>query len=454
MSYFRQIYAKLLPSGKDRSEVVVRNIVMGIGLKGVSILTSLIMVPLTIGYVSPELYGVWITLSSIMAWLSFLDVGFTQGLKNRLAEAIAADEWEKGKALVSTTYFVMIMIFTPLCIILALLTPYVPWTALLNSDSIYEPEIIRTMQVLVFFFCIQMVVNVLVSVAAAFQKVALSSSFSVVGNVLALLVIFVLVRTCPPSMVALSVAIGALPVLTTLVAGVWLFNGSFKQVAPSLTKAYVKTEYMGNLLNLGIKFFIINIQAVVLYQTTNVLISYVSSPLQVTYYNIAFRYLNVAMMFYTIITAPLWPAYTDAYARNDFEWMKRIRRKMTKILLLSVLGCLLMIAVSEPVYQLWIGDEVAVPMSMTLVVGAYVVVYCWMTLNGTLIVGIGKVYLETIVVFVGMLVHVPLALGLSQVMGAYGVIISMTVVTLCYAVIFHVQVNKILTQNAEGIWIK
>ena len=211
---------------------------------------------------------------------------------------------------------------------------------------------------------------------------------------------------------------------------------------------------MGNLLNLGIKFFIINIQAVVLYQTTNVLISYVSSPIQVTYYNIAFRYLNVAMMFYTIITAPLWPAYTDAYARNDFEWMQRIRRKMTKILLLSVLGCLLMIAVSEPVYQLWIGDEVAVPMSMTLVVGAYVVVYCWMTLNGTLIVGIGKVYLETIVVFVGMLVHVPLALGLSQVMGAYGVIISMTVVTLCYAVIFHVQVNKILTQNAEGIWIK
>ena len=454
MSFFREIYAKVLPSGKNRSEVVIRNIIMGIGLKGVSIATSLIMVPLTIGYISPELYGVWITLSSMMAWLSFLDVGFTQGLKNRLAEALAADELEKGKALVSTTYFVMIVIFLPLCVILALFTPYIPWTALLNSDSVYEQDIIRSMQVLVFFFCLQMVVNVLVSVTAAFQKVALSSSFSVLGNVLALLVIYVLVRTSPPSMVALSIAIGVMPVLATFVAGIWLFSGSFKQVAPSFTKAYVKTEYMSSLLNLGIKFFIINIQSVVLYQTTNVLISYVSSPIQVTYYNIAFRYLNVAMMFYTIITAPLWPAYTDAYARSDFVWMQRIQRKMTKILLLSFLGCLLMIVVSGPVYQLWIGGEVLVPMSMTLVVGAYVVVYCWMTLNGTLIVGIGKVYLETIVVFVGMLVHIPLALGLSHVMGAYGVIVSMTVVTLCYAVIFHIQVKKILTQNATGIWTK
>lgn len=454
MSYFRKIHAKLLLPENSRSEVVVRNIILGVGLKGVSIATSLIMVPLTIGFVSPELYGIWITLSSMMAWLSFLDVGFTQGLKNRLTEAIAAGEWEKGKTLVSTTYFVMMMIFLPLCIILVLLTPYVPWTSLLNSDPIYEQEIIRTMQVLVFFFCLQMVFNVLVSVAAAFQKVALSSSFSVVGNVLALLVIYVLVRTCPPSMVALSIAIGTMPMMVTLVAGVRLFNGSFKRVAPSLTKAYVKKEYMGNLLNLGIKFFIINIQAVVLYQTTNVLISYVSSPLQVTYYNIAYRYLNVAMMFYTIITAPLWPAYTDAYARGDYDWMQRIQRKMTKILLWSILGCLLMIAVSGPVYQLWIGRDVTVPLSMTLMVGTYVVVYCWMMLNGTLIVGIGKVYLETIVVFVGMLIHIPLALGLSQTLGAYGIIASMTVVTLCYAFIFHIQVNKILTQKANGIWIK
>ena len=255
-------------------------------------------------------------------------------------------------------------------------------------------------------------------------------------------------------MVALSIVVGAMPVLVTLVAGVWLFNGSFRRVAPTFTRTYIKTEYLGRLFNLGVKFFIINIQAVVLYQSTNVLISYVSSPIQVTYYNIAYRYLNVAMMFYTIIIAPLWPAYTDAYAHSDFEWMQRIRRKMTMVLLWSVLVCLLMIVVSGPVYQLWIGGEVTVPTSMTLAVGAYVVVYCWMTLNGTLIVGIGKVYLETIVVFVGMLVHIPLALGLSQSMEAYGVIVSMTVVTLFYAVIFHIQVNRLLTQKAKGIWIK
>ena len=53
----------------------------------VSIVINFMLVPLTIGYVSAELYGVWLTLSSIMTWLGFLDVGFTQGLKNKLTEA-------------------------------------------------------------------------------------------------------------------------------------------------------------------------------------------------------------------------------------------------------------------------------------------------------------------------------------------------------------------------------
>ncbi len=75
---------------------------------------SFMLVPLTIGYVSSDLYGVWLTLSSILTWLTFLDIGFSQGLKNKLAEAIAQTDWGKGKSLVSTTYFLMILIFASL----------------------------------------------------------------------------------------------------------------------------------------------------------------------------------------------------------------------------------------------------------------------------------------------------------------------------------------------------
>lgn len=76
-----------------------------------------------------------------------------------------------------------------------------------------------------------------------------------------------------------------------------------------------------------------------------------SSPNEVTTYNIAYKLLSCAMMIYTLITAPLWPAYTDAYARKDFDWMKQMRSKMQKILILSIFACVLIVLASSPIYH-------------------------------------------------------------------------------------------------------
>ena len=164
-------------SGDGRSVKVKRNIIASFGVRGMSLLASFLLVPLTIGYISPDLYGVWMTLSSIMTWLVFLDIGFTQGMKNKVTEAIALNQWDRAKSLVSTTYFMMILIFVPLCLFLELIIPLVDWTKLLNVNMAYQLEIIKTVQILVVFFCMNMILNVLDSIVAAFQQVALSNSF-------------------------------------------------------------------------------------------------------------------------------------------------------------------------------------------------------------------------------------------------------------------------------------
>ena len=439
-------------SGNGRTLAVKKNIISSVFLRGISIVVNFMLVPMTIGYVSPELYGVWLTVSSIMTWISFLDIGFTQGLKNKLTEAIAHKEWDRGKSLVSTTYVMMAMIFIPICLLLESLIPHINWCSLLNVDIIYEAEIKRVMYAMIAFFCLQMIVNVLVSVIAAFQRVALSNSFTVLGNVLSLLIIFVLTKTTQGSLLALAFAISAMPILVTIVASFILFRGKYARIAPSL-KSFDK-NYVKELFSLGYKFFIINIQVVVLYQSTNILISNLSSPLDVTVYNIAYKYMNISMMLYTIITAPLWPAYTDAYAKQDFDWMKSTRNKMQKVLLLSMCCCVLMCLISQPVYKLWIGDEVFVPMQMTIMVALYVMAYCWMNLNGTLIVGMGKVKLETIMSVVGMCLHIPLSIILGNYMGAYGVVLSMLLINLIYALVLNIQVKKILNKTATGIWLE
>lgn len=451
MEVFSKI-KRILQSDNKRTATIKKNIAGSIAIKGVSVIVSFLLVSLTIDYISPELYGVWLILSSILTWISFLDLGFTQGLKNRLAEAIAKDDWARAKSLVSTTYFMMVVIFVPICTILEIATPYIDWCKWLNVSTEYAGEIIRVMHVLFAFVCIQFVVNVIISVLAAFQRVAFSNLFSAIGSICTLITVLVVKQVCPPSLLALSFALSTMPVLSMLGGSLILYNSSLAAVRPSFNN--INISYVGDLFNLGYKFFIINIQAVILYQATNILISNVSSPLDVASYNLAYRYLNTAMMIYTLATAPLWPAYTDAYTRGDFKWMVAMKNKMLKFWAVSSLGCICLVIISKFVYHLWIGDSVNVPYIMTTLVGVYVIIYCWMTLNGTLIVGMGKVKLETIIVIIGMLLHIPLSLFLGKMIGAYGVVISMIIINTFYACIFHIQVSKILNRTASGIWLQ
>lgn len=449
------MFAKILSrlnSGDTRSVIVKKNIIGSLIIKGLSIIIQLMLVPLTINYVSSEIYGIWLTLSSVILWLNFFDVGFTLGLKNRLTTAIALNQLDRAKSLVSTTYFMMVVIFVPICMLMIFLVPEIRWDKLLNISSSYSNDVVKAMQVLCCCFCLQMIVNVMTSVVAAYQKVALSNLFPVLGNILSIFAILYLREFEEPSLLKLSVAIAIMPILVIGLISIYLYNTKFTKVAPS--PKYINLEYSKDIFGLGIKFFIIQLQTVVMFQATNLLISNISGPTYVTTYNIAYKYLNVAMMIYTILLNPLWPAFTDAYAKSDYKWMNSIYKKMKHIYMVSVLVMALMILVSTFVYKLWIGNNAEIPFIMTVIVGFYMMINTWDALQVQLINGIGKVKLQSYVTLIGLLFHLPLSFLLGKYIGGYGVLVSMIVITIIYSFVFTIQINKILKKKSFGIWDK
>ena len=452
LDMIKKLSQKLFSSNNQRTKTIKKNIIGSLFIKGCSILISLLLVPMTLDYVSSELYGIWLTLSSIMLWLNFFDVGFTLGLKNKLAEAIAKEDWKRGKSLVATTYLMMLLIFVPLWIILEVAVPYINWSSFLNVNIVYNDEIARAMHILVTCFCVQMIVNVLTAVIAAFQKVALSSAFPVLGNFLSLIAIFLLTKFCPPSLVALACTISVLPILVIIIASLILYSNKFKIVAPSIKS--INKSYIKELFGLGYKFFLIQIQVVVLYQSTNILISNVAGPNEVTYYNIAYKYLGIAMMIYTIFLSPLWPAFTDAYTKKDYKWMKNIYKKMSMVFVVSAIAVIGMMIISPFAYKIWIGEEVSIPIMMTIAVGIYMIIHSWDSLQVNMINGIGAVKLQTYITSLGLIIHIPLSLFLGKYIGAVGVVCSMILINLLYSSVFTLQINKLLNNKAIGVWIK
>lgn len=441
-----------MTSSNYRTQIVKKNIAGSLIIKGISIIISLMLVPMTLDYVSSELYGIWLTLSSVIVWLNFFDIGFTLGLKNKLAEALALRDTQRGRHLVSTTYAIMIAIFVPLALIIWGIIPVVDWCSFLNVSSVFADEIRNALYVISACFCLQMILNVLTAVISAYQKTALSSSFPVIGNIFALVAIVLLTKTKLVSLTYLALAISAMPILVIVLATLFLFRTLFKEVSPALQ--YVSRKYVKDLFNLGAKFFLIQIQVVVLFQTTNILISNLSGPNDVTSYNIAYKYIYVALMIYNIILTPLWPAFTDAYTKKDFSWMRKVYNKMLLLWFMSAVCIALMVVASPFVYELWIGNKAQISLSMTIAVAVYVIINSLDSLQVFLINGTGCIRLQTYVTLAGLILHIPLSFFIGQYIGCYGVLASLILITAFYATIFTIQINRIINNNAEGIWCK
>ena len=90
------------------------------------------MVPIVLAYIHKEQYGIWLTLSSIIGWFSFFDIGLGHGLRNKLSESLAENDLVKAKTYVSTTYAILILIFSSLLLLFFVVNPFLNWTKGMN----------------------------------------------------------------------------------------------------------------------------------------------------------------------------------------------------------------------------------------------------------------------------------------------------------------------------------
>ncbi|MEL6846581.1 MAG: polysaccharide biosynthesis protein, partial [Bacteroidota bacterium] len=141
ISTLRKSLAQLLNEGHQRSVKAKKQILYSFLIKGGSMLIGFLTVPITLGYIHKEQYGIWITLSSVIGWFSFFDIGLGNGLRNKLSEALAENDLAKARAYVSSTYAILALIFSMLLLGFLLINPLLDWTQLLNTEAHYFEEL-------------------------------------------------------------------------------------------------------------------------------------------------------------------------------------------------------------------------------------------------------------------------------------------------------------------------
>jgi len=443
---------KLVTKGHERSVNAKKNILASFIIKGGSIAVSLVSVPLTINYVSPPQYGIWLTLSSLVGWFSFFDIGFGNGLRNRFAEAKAKGEDELARIYVSTTYAVLTIISLIVLLLFAFVNPFLDWPKILNTDSSMAQELSLLAMIVFGYFCLDFVLQLIVIILNADQKPAKASFFGFLAGFLSLVIIFILTKVTSGNLVYLGISFVGTQLIVLLSASIYFFNSKYKKYAPS--RKYVKFRYAKNLMNLGIKFFVIQIAFILVYQTTVIIIAQLFKPEAVVPYNIAFKYFSVIPMVFNIIMTPFWSAYTEAYVKEDFDWIRKSMKHLQRIWIGFLLLGSVMLACSNIVYRLWVGPLVVVPFYLSATIFGYIIINAWCTIFSVFLNGVGKVKLQLYSGIIGALLNVPLAIMLGKQIGITGVVMSTLILAVINAMWSPIQYKKIMAKTASGIWNK
>jgi O-antigen/teichoic acid export membrane protein len=157
-------------------------------------------------------------------------------------------------------------------------------------------------------------------------------------------------------------------------------------------------------------------------------------------------------MFFIIIITPYWSAFTDAYAKKDYSWIRFSIRKLRQIWLALSAVAIVLFFISGPVYKIWIGNAVAIPVSLSLAMTMYVIAFMWQTLHVYLLNGVGKIRLQLILFTASSLVNIPLAVLLGKKFGIAGVISANTLLFIVMGIFFSIQCEKIMSQTAAKLW--
>ncbi len=439
-------------STDGRSKMLKSNILYSAILKVIGLITSLLVVTITLNYLNSELYGVWLTITSILYWFSFFDIGLGNGMRNYLTEAVSKGNYKEAQSYLSTTIIALTMIASIIAIVGFILLKLLNLNSVFNTNTISNTELQNVLFVAIGFTLILFVLKNIGYVFVALQKYALWDFINTLGNIVGLLIIFLLTKFTNGKLIYVVFAFTCTPAIIYILAAIPIFS-KYPEFRPTIQS--FRKDFLSTIVGKGLGFFLIQITScLVIYGSSNLFITQFCGPESVTTYNIAYKFFNLLAIGYLVFISPMWNAYTDAYVKQDFNWIEKAFKSALKIWLFTEFAGIIMLIVSQYFYLFWVGKAVHVPFMVSLSVFLYISFFNLNNCVTYLLNGLNKIYIQIITSITATFIYLTIMFVLGKNMNIQEIVFYMSAAYGAMTAIHFYQCRKLINQKATGIWNK
>jgi O-antigen/teichoic acid export membrane protein len=355
---------------RRRVASIMQGLLTGVANRIVGVAVSLLSVPLTIGYLGSERYGVWTLISSLLAWLNLADLGIGNGLTNAIAGALGSERPDLVRAHVSTAFAVLAATALIMGAIIALFWPVIDWVHIFNvKTASAQSEIGPAMAAAIAIFLLSFPLSVISRTFNASQNGKVANYWAAAGNVLSLVALFVVTRT-HGGLLLLVLAVSGTGLIVQFVSGFWLFTGFRPEFSPRLSS--VQRASAREIMTVGVQFFFIQILALSIFQTDGLLVAHFLGATDVPAYSLTYKLFEFASLLQNIMFGYLWVAYAEAISRGDIDWVRKTFRRTLAFSLGSTLTAVIpLIFIAQPFIKIWTRGAITPPFDLVLWMAAW-----------------------------------------------------------------------------------
>jgi O-antigen/teichoic acid export membrane protein len=343
--------------GAERRHRAVLSSITGIAARGAAMGASLITIPLTLHYLGNERFGLWMTISSVVALTTFADFGIGNGVLTAVAAASGRDDAETIRRAVSSAFAVLLGIGATLLTVFLTIYRFISWGDLFRASSpLARSEAGPAMFIFVACFTLNIPLDVVQRVQLGMQQGFRTNVWQICSSIASLAGIVGVVHfhgTVPELVGAFAGA----PVLGTALNALHFFILDRRDLRPRWN--LISRQAIAEIARLGGMFFLIQVVITFSFSMDNFIIARTLGVATVALYSIPQRMFSFISVIVFTLAMPLWPAYGEAVTRGDLKWVRRtLSRTLKCVLLGSICVAAMLLAVSHRILLLWVGPAI------------------------------------------------------------------------------------------------
>lgn len=405
----------------ERYRRIAWSTVAGMAARGISLGVTLFTIPLALGYLGPEQFGIWITVSAITALLAFTDFGLGNGLMNLVANAYGQGDRLAAQRAISSAFFILLALAAVGTVVFMLVYPLLPWATIVNAESA-SARAEAGPAVAAFFVCLaaSLPLNLVQRVQYGYQEAYEVSLWSAVGSVASLagLVLAIQLNAALPWLV---LALAGGPVVAAAANTLYVFGRRHPELMPRMRLARGRVGL--KLVRVGLLYFWLQLALAIAYQSDVVVAAQILGPAAAAEYAVVLKLFFVVPNLMWMGFLPLWPAYGEAVARGDLRWLRRtlVRTTIAAVLVAASSSAILLL-VGREVLHVWVGSVFDPPLILLVGMALWAVMSTAFGSIAMFLNGAGVVRFQAIVATVMAAASITGSLYLATKMGLSGVI--------------------------------